>query len=144
KDAGDRNRTSPFAFCGNRFEFRAVGSSQSIAGPLACLNVAIAASLDFITTKLETAVGSRNTLNAAIQQTLQEIAAEHSSVIFNGNGYSDEWHAEAERRGLPNYKTTPDALSVLDRPETQQLFDKYDVLSPRELHSRYEIYVEQY
>jgi glutamine synthetase len=144
KDAGDRNRTSPFAFCGNRFEFRAVGGSQSIGGPLIALNVAVAESLDFIASKLEAAVAGGKTLNSAIQQLLSEIAAEHSKVIFNGNGYSEEWHAEAEKRGLPNYKTTPDALQVYERPETVQLFDKYDVLTPRELHSRYEIYVELY
>ncbi len=144
KDAGDRNRTSPFAFCGNRFEFRAVGSSMSISGPLIALNTAMAESLDFIASKLEAAVSGGKTLNAAIQTLLQEIAKEHTAVVFNGNGYTAEWHAEAEKRGLPNLKTTVDALPVLEKPETAQLFDKYEVLSPRELHSRYEIYLEQY
>jgi glutamine synthetase len=144
KDAGDRNRTSPFAFCGNRFEFRAVGASMSISGPLISLNTAIAESLDFLATKLEAAVAGGKTLNAAVQELLPQVVKEHGSVIFNGNGYSAEWHAEAEKRGLPNLKTTVDALQVLKNPETIQLFDKYEVLTPRELGSRYEIYIEQY
>jgi glutamine synthetase len=144
KDPGDRNRTSPFAFCGNRFEFRAVGGSQSIAGPLIALNTAIAESLDFIATKLEGAVANGTRLNAAIQDVLAEVMKEHGSVIFNGNGYTPEWHAEAEKRGLPNYRTTVDALAVLTKPETVKLFEKYEVLTPRELHSRYDIFMEQY
>ena len=144
KDAGDRNRTSPFAFCGNRFEFRAVGSGQAIAAPLTALNVMIAESLDFIATKLEAALGAGKTLNAAIQGLLPEIVKENDKVCFNGNGYSAEWHAEAEKRGLPNFKTAVDALPVLQQPDVIALFDKYNVLSPRELNSRYEIYLEQY
>ncbi|MBM4361460.1 MAG: glutamine synthetase III [Deltaproteobacteria bacterium] len=143
-DAGDRNRTSPFAFTGNRFEFRAVGSSMSLGGSLVVLNTAIAESVDFIAGKLEAALGGGKTLNAAIQGLLTEIANEHSAVIFNGNGYSAEWHAEAAKRGLPNNRTTPEALKILEAPESQKLLDKYSVLSPRELHSRYEIYLEQY
>jgi len=144
KDPGDRNRTSPFAFCGNRFEFRAVGSSQSITGPLIAVNTAITESLDFIATKLEQSVASGKTLNASIQALLTEIAKESLAVCFNGNGYSAEWHAEAEKRGLPNLKTSIEALPVLEKPEVIQAFEKYGILSPRELHSRYEIYVEQY
>jgi len=144
RDPGDRNRTSPFAFTGNRFEFRAVGSGQSIAGPLVALNAAITESVDFVATKLEQAVAAGKPLNTAIQAVLFEIATEHGKVIFNGNGYSAEWHAEAEKRGLPNYKTTVDALPALERPEVVQLFDKYEILSPRELKSRYDIYLEQY
>jgi glutamine synthetase len=144
KDAGDRNRTSPFAFCGNRFEFRAVGSGQAIAAPLMALVTAVAESLDFIATKLESAIGSGKTLNAAIQGLLPEIVKENDRVLFNGNGYSAEWHAEAEKRGLPNLKTSVDALPVLQQPEVVALFDKYNVLSPRELTSRYEISLEQY
>jgi glutamine synthetase len=144
KDAGDRNRTSPFAFTGNRFEFRAVGSSQSIGDPLVALNTAIAESCDFIATKLEAAVAGGKKLNAAIQEVLAEIVKENGAVIFDGNGYSAEWHAEAEKRGLPNYRTAVDALPVLQKPEVIALFDKYKVLTPRELHSRYEIYLEQY
>ncbi len=144
KDAGDRNRTSPFAFTGNRFEFRAVGSSQSIGDPLVALNTAIAESCDFIAGKLEAAVSSGKKLNLAIQDVLAEIVQQHGAVIFDGNGYSAEWHQEAEKRGLPNYKTAVDALPVLQKPEVIALFDKYKVLTPRELHSRYEIYLEQY
>jgi glutamine synthetase len=144
RDAGDRNRTSPFAFTGNRFEFRAVGSGQSISDPLAALNTIIAESCDYIATKLEGAVAGGKKLNAAIQEVLAEIVQQHGAVIFNGNGYSAEWHAEAEKRGLPNYKTAVDALPVLQKPEVVAVFDKYKVLSPRELHSRYETYLEQY
>jgi len=144
KDAGDRNRTSPFAFTGNRFEFRAVGGGQSIAGPLISLQTAIAESLDYIAGKLEASIGSGKTLNASIQTLLTELANENAAIVFNGNGYSEEWHREAERRGLPNYKTTVDALPVLNSPDVVKLFDKYNVLTPRELRSRYEIYLETY
>ena len=144
RDAGDRNRTSPFAFTGNRFEFRAVGSSQSIADPLVALNTTIAESCDYIATKLEAALAGGKKLNAAIQEVLAEIIKQHGAVIFDGNGYSAEWHAEAEKRGLPNYKTAVDALPVLQKKEVIALFDKYKVLSPRELHSRYETYLEHY
>jgi len=144
RDPGDRNRTSPFAFTGNRFEFRAVGSSQSISDPLVALNTSIAESCDYIATKMETALATGKKLNAVIQEILGEIITQHGAVIFNGNGYSAEWHAEAEKRGLPNYKTAVDALPVLQKPEVIALFDKYKVLSPRELSSRYETYVEQY
>jgi glutamine synthetase len=144
KDAGDRNRTSPFAFTGNRFEFRAVGGGQSIAGPLIALQTAIAESLDYIAGKLEASVGSGKTLNASIQTLLTELANENAAIVFNGNGYSEEWHMEAEKRGLPNLKTTVDALPQLNTPEVIKLFDKYNVLTPRELKSRYEIYLETY
>ena len=144
KDPGDRNRTSPFAFCGNRFEFRAAGSSQSITGPVIALNTAITESIDYIASKLEASVASGKTLNASIQTLLTEIAKESLAVVFNGNGYSAEWHAEAEKRGLPNLKTSLEALPVYEKPEVIQAFEKYGVLSPRELHSRYEVYVEQY
>jgi glutamine synthetase len=144
RDAGDRNRTSPFAFTGNRFEFRAVGSSQSIADPLVALNTAIAESCDHIATKLETALGSGKKLNLAIQEVLAEIIQQHGAVVFDGNGYSAAWHMEAEKRGLPNYKTAVDALPVLQHKDVVALFDKYKVLSPREVHSRYETYLEHY
>ncbi len=144
KDAGDRNRTSPFAFTGNRFEFRAVGSGQAIGGPLAAVNTIVAESCDYIASKLEAAVASGKKLNVAVQEILAEVAKEHLAVVFDGNGYSAEWHAEAEKRGLPNLKTTVDALPVLQKPEVIALFDKYKVLSPRELQSRYEVYLEQY
>ena len=145
KHAGDRNRTSPFAFTGNKFEFRAVGSSQSIAGPLVALNTIVAESLDFIANDLEKATGGDvSKLPAAVEKLLQRIVAEHKAVIFNGNGYSAEWHAEAAKRGLPNLKATPEALDVLVAPKNIALFEKYGVLSERELRSRYEIYLERY
>lgn len=145
KDAGDRNRTSPFAFTGNRFEFRAVGSNQSIAGPLVAMNTIVADSLDYCATKLEEATGGDPAkLNAALQTLLTDIMNEHGAVIFNGDGYSDEWHAEAEKRGLLNLKTTADALPILQTEEVKELFTKYGVLSERELESRLETYLEQY
>jgi glutamine synthetase len=144
KDAGDRNRTSPFAFTGNRFEFRAVGGGQSIAGPLVVLNTICTEAIDYVATELESALAQGKKLNAAIQDLLAKIMQENGSVIFNGDGYSAEWHAEAEKRGLPNLKTTVEALGALEYPDTIKLFDKYNVLTPRELHSRYEIYLEQY
>ena len=145
KHAGDRNRTSPFAFTGNKFEFRAVGSSQSIAGPLVALNTIVAESLDFIANDLEKSTGGDIAkLPAAVEKLLQKIVSEHKAVIFNGNGYSAEWHAEAAKRGLPNLKATPEALDVLIAPKNIALFEKYGVLSERELRSRYEIYLERY
>jgi glutamine synthetase len=143
--AGDRNRTSPFAFTGNKFEFRAVGSSQSIAGPLVALNTIMAESLDFVATELEQATGGDPAkLPGAVERLLQTIMAEHKAVIFNGNGYAQEWHDEAARRGLPNFHATPEALDQLVTPKNIALFSKYGVLSERELRSRHEIYVERY
>jgi glutamine synthetase len=145
KDAGDRNRTSPFAFTGNRFEFRAVGSNQSIAGPLVAMNTIVCESLDYCATKLEKATsGDPAKLNDAIQKLLTEIINECEAIIFNGDGYSAEWHAEAAKRGLLNLKRTTDALPELDKPAVRELFTKYGVLSERELESRLEIYLEQY
>ncbi len=144
KDPGDRNRTSPFAFTGNRFEFRAVGSGQSVAGPMVVLNTIVAESLDYVATALETAVKGGKPLNAAVADVLALITKEHSAVVFNGDGYSSEWHDEAARRGLPSLKTTVDSLPVLQKPEVVALFDKYKVLTPRELHSRYEVSLEHY
>jgi glutamine synthetase len=145
KDAGDRNRTSPFAFTGNKFEFRAVGSSQSLAGPLVALNTIVAESLDYVTTELEKAGGSDPAkLNAAVQKVLQDIMAKHGAIIFNGDNYTQTWHDEAEKRGLPNLKTCIEALPQLTNPEVVAIFEKYGVLSPRELQSRQDIYAEQY
>ncbi len=148
KDAGDRNRTSPFAFTGNRFEFRAVGSGQSIAGPLVAMNTILAESLDYMADRLEAAVADDPTnltkLNSAIQSLMEEILAEHGSVVFNGDGYSEAWHQEAKKRGLPNLRSSVDALPVLGSPEATALFEKYGVLSERELHSRMDVYLEQY
>jgi glutamine synthetase len=145
KDAGDRNRTSPFAFTGNKFEFRAVASNQSINGPLVALNTIMAESLDFVATEIEKLTGGDSgKLNSACQKVLQQISRDHSTVIFNGDGYSEAWHQEAETRGLPNLKTTVDCLPVLTAPETIAMFEKYKVLSKRELESRRDIYLEQY
>ena len=145
KHAGDRNRTSPFAFTGNKFEFRAVGSSQSIAGPLVVLNTIVAESLDYIATRLEKGTGGDpGKLNAEVQKVVQEIAARHKGIIFNGNNYSEEWHHEAENRGLPNLRNTLAAVPALLAPKNIAVFSKYGVLSEREVHSRYEIYMERY
>ena len=145
KHAGDRNRTSPFAFTGNKFEFRAVGSSQSIAGPLVALNTIVTESLDYIATELEKETsGDVSKLNGAIEKLLQKIIAEHKAVIFNGNGYAFEWQEEAKRRGLPNLKATPESLDVLVTPKNIAMFAKYGVLSEREMRSRYDIYLERY
>jgi glutamine synthetase len=145
KDAGDRNRTSPFAFTGKRFEFRAVGSGQSIAGPLVALNTILAESLDFIASRLELEVaGDPAKLNAAIQKVLEEIIAEHGKIIFNGDGYSEAWHKEAAKRALPNLRSCVEALPLLGSEEATALFAKYGVLTERELHSRMEVYLEQY
>ena len=142
KDAGDRNRTSPFAFTGNKFEFRAVGSNQSIGAAITALNVIIAESLDYIASELEKA--SPDKLNEAIQSVLEKVINEHGRVIFNGNGYSEEWHAEAAQRGLPNLKTSVDALPAYTAATTVAAFEKYSVLTKRELESREEIAFEQY
>jgi glutamine synthetase len=145
KDAGDRNRTSPFAFTGNRFEFRAVGANQSIAGPLVAMNTIVAESLDWCATKLEEATKSDpGALHGALQKLLTEIINECEPVVFNGDGYSAAWHQEAAKRGLLNMKTAVDALPLLDDSAVKALFTKYNVLSERELKSRLDIYLEQY
>ncbi len=145
KDAGDRNRTSPFAFTGNRFEFRAVGSGQSVAGPLVAMNTILAESLTWMADKLEAETAKGTELNAAIQTVLKEVIDNHGAIIFNGNGYSEEWHKMAvAERGLRNLRTTADALPVLNEPEIVKLFGGMGILSPIELASRYETYSEQY
>ncbi|MDY6872334.1 MAG: glutamine synthetase III [Actinomycetota bacterium] len=143
-DPGDRNRTSPFAFTGNRFEFRAPGSGQTINVPMIVLNTIMADSLDYMATVLEEAVGEGEDFDVAVQKLLTEIITGHGAVVFNGDGYSDNWQVEAEARGLPNLKTTLDALPELIKPETLELFEKYNVFNARELHSRYEVRMEQY
>jgi glutamine synthetase len=144
KDAGDRNRTSPFAFTGNKFEFRAVGGSQSIAGPNTVLNTIVAESLDYIATHLEKAKSAGKDINPAIQELLTSIIKESKKVIFNGDNYTPEWHQEAERRGLPNVRNTVDSLPVIIRKDTIELFSRYKVYSERELHSRFTILSENY
>jgi len=140
----DRNRTSPFAFTGNRFEFRAVGSNQSPAGANVVLNTIVAESFDYICTKLEAAVAGGAEFNAALQEVLAEIIKEHKRILFNGDGYTDEWLEEAARRGLPNLVDTEASLEALATDKAKDLFAKYNVLSNQELESRYNIYVEAY
>jgi glutamine synthetase len=145
KDPGDRNRTSPFAFTGNRFEFRAVGSGQSVAGPLVAMNTILADSLDWMADQLEAKLGSGMELNAAIHDILRDVIRDHGAIVFNGNGYSTEWHEmAANERGLPNLRTTADALPVLREQYIEDLFTKEKVLTPIELGSRFEAYSEQY
>ncbi len=139
-DISDRNRTSPFAFTGNKFEFRMVGSSQSIATPNTYLNTAVAQVLSEFADVLEAAPDKR----AAIQEIIRVSYSAHRRVVFNGNGYSDEWVKEAERRGLPNVRSTVDALAVLARDETIELFEAHKVLSRAESISRHHIYLEKY
>jgi glutamine synthetase len=144
RDAGDRNRTSPFAFTGNKFEFRAVAANQSIAFPNIALNVAVTESLDYVATELEKAVRSGRKLQSAVKTLLQKIVRENKRIIFNGNGYSDEWPKEAARRGLLNLRDTVDALPELVGPEVVRIFEKYRVLNEREIHARHEVAVETY
>jgi len=145
KDPGDRNRTSPFAFTGNRFEFRAVGSGQSVAGPLVVLNTILADSLQWITDQLEDQLRIGSPLEEAAFAVLKRTMEDHGAVVFGGDGYSSEWHRIAvEERGLENLRTSADALPVLQRPEIRDLFERQGVLTPVELESRFEVYAEQY
>jgi glutamine synthetase len=144
KDAGDRNRTSPFAFTGNRFEFRAVGSSMSVAGPLVAMNSILADSLNWIADRLSEDIEAGKDLGTAATGVLQGIMDKHGAVVFGGDGYSAEWHAEAEKRGLANLRTSADALPVLRKKEISELLQKLGVLTPVELESRFEVYAEQY
>ena len=138
RDAGDRNRTSPFAFTGNKFEFRAVSSGQSIAGPNVVLNTIVAESIDYIATKLEADLKAGKDFNKSLQALLSEIVKQHKRVVFNGDGYSEAWHNEAEKRGLPNFKTTVDAMPwPTMSKDSFDLFSKYKVLNEREVHSRW-------
>jgi glutamine synthetase len=140
KDNTDRNRTSPFAFTGNKFEFRAVGSSQSISFPAAVINTIVAESLDVLAEKIK----AKGNSNQAIFEILRDEIKEIKPILFNGDNYTKEWEEEAARRGLPNAKTTPVALEALVTEKAFDLFGKYDVLSPVELKSRYLIYLEKY
>ena len=144
-DPGDRNRTSPFAFTGNRFEFRALGSGMAAANSQVALNLMLCDSLDFIATNLEKATaGDPSRLNAAVEDLIRDVMDEHSAVIFNGDGYSEIWHREAVRRGLANNATTPEALPIIASPETTELYSRYNVLNRQELKARLDIYLEQY
>jgi glutamine synthetase len=145
KDPGDRNRTSPFAFTGNRFEFRAVGSGQSVAGPLVAMNTILADSLQWLCDELERCIQGGASLQDAAFQVLKQVMQQHGSVVFGGDGYSEEWHHKAvAERGLENLPTCADALLVLERPEIANLFEGQGVLTRVELQSRYEVYAEQY
>ena len=142
RDTTDRNRTSPFAFTGNKFEFRMCGSQQNLADPNVVLNTAVAEQCDRFATKLEGKTGDEFT-NLALRW-VRHTLRDHQRVLFEGNGYSEEWEAEAERRGLPNLKTTPDTLSCITAPETVAFYAKYHVLNEAELHARYVSKAEQY
>jgi glutamine synthetase len=144
RDAGDRNRTSPFAFTGNKFEFRAVSSGQSIAMPNICLNVAVADAMDSIATELEAAVAKGKKAEVAAWELLPSIVKEHKRIIFNGNNYSEEWQTEAAQRGLLNLRNTVDALPELVKPAVLKVFEKHKVLNERELKARCEINYEAY
>ncbi len=145
KDAGDRNRTSPFAFTGNKFEFRAVGSSQSVAGPLVILNTIIADSLDYVATELEAAKAKTTAaLGAAVQKVIQKIMKDHGRIIFNGDGYTEAWQKEAAKRGLPNARNTAEAIPACQTAANDDVLARFNVLSIREFHSRNEIYLEKY
>ncbi|MGA1046159.1 MAG: glutamine synthetase type III, partial [Phycisphaerales bacterium] len=147
RHASDRNRTSPFAFTGNKFEFRAVGSTAAVAWPVTVLNAIIAESLDFMASELEKRAGRNATkakLESAVRALLKEVVKKHRRVCFDGDGYSKEWHAEAAKRGLPNTPSGADALLALRSKAAKDLFSKYSVLSARELDARFEILAEQY
>ena len=144
RHASDRNRTSPFAFTGAKFEFRAVGSGLSLSGPNVVINTIVADALDQICTKLETAKKSGNGTNKAVQKILQDIIKNHKKVIYNGDNYVPEWLKEAEKRGLPNLKTVPEALKELKTSAVIKLFEGQGVLNKTEIISRYDTYMEAY
>ncbi|MDD6091748.1 MAG: glutamine synthetase III [Hallerella succinigenes] len=144
KDATDRNRTSPFAFTGNKFEFRAVGSEQNCATTNTALNTIVAWALDDVLNQIEALTSKGSDFNSAVQSVLQKEIKDHKRVLFDGNGYSGDWEAEAAKRGLPNLKTTPEAIEAYRDPKVIELYKKYSVLSEVELESRYVIEKEKY
>src|SRR3954452_19267090 len=145
KHPGDRNRTSPFAFTGNKFEFRALGSSQSPSMPNTVLNVIVAEAIDRLAGELETACsGGGRSLEEALPEVVRSSWNDAKQVVFNGDNYSEEWHAEAEQRGLLNLRTTPEALPQYLEPASIEVFGKSNVLNEREVEARYEVFVEQY
>jgi len=144
RDAGDRNRTSPFAFTGNKFEFRAVGSTQNIAWPNTVLNVAMADSLEYVANELEAATAKGEELTKAVGKLLVKMIKEHKRIIFNGNGYAEAWQKEAAKRKLLNHKNTVDALTELVKPEVVKLLERFKILNAREVHARYEVFLENY
>ena len=141
---GDRNRTSPFAFTGQKFEFRALGSSQSLSLPNTVLNTIVAEALDELSDKLESRLRAGETLEAAVAEIVRESFAANKQIVFEGDNYAEEWHAEAQRRGLYNLRSSPDALPWLVEGQTVDVFSRYGVLSERELNARYDVYMEQY
>ncbi len=144
RDAGDRNRTSPFAFTGNKFEFRAVASSQNVALPAICLNVAVTESLDYVATELEKATAAGTSMDEAVKALLVSMVTAHKRIVFNGNGYAEEWREEASRRGLLNLRDTVEALPELVSPRALDAFARYKVMNDRELRARYDVAVEAY
>src|SRR6187431_2309334 len=144
RDAGDRNRTSPFAFTGNKFEFRAVSSNQSIALPNVALNVAVTESLDYVASELEKELKEGKKLQAAVKTLMTKMIKDNKHIIFNGNGYSDDWQREAAKRGLMNHRTSVDAYGEALKPDVIKAFEKYGVLNEREIHARHEVALEQY
>ena len=144
RDATDRNRTSPFAFTGNKFEFRAVGSNQSCAGANVVLNTIVAEAIDDICTKLDKAKVTKATFGKVLQEILQDIVRKHKRILFDGDNYTDDWVREAKKRGLPNLKKSTEALKAITSPKAIKLFGKYNILSKEELHSRHEVYQEGY
>jgi len=142
RDATDRNRTSPFAFTGNKFEFRSPGSSQSCGGPNTMLNTIVAESFDSLAEELEKL--PKDEFNAGLQKILGALVRQHKRVIFNGDGYTKAWKEEAAKRGLPNAPSTMDAIAVLQKKENIELFEKYHVYTAREITSRYEVFMEEY
>jgi glutamine synthetase len=143
-DGGDRNRTSPFAFTGNKFEFRALGSSMSLAFPNTVLNTIAAEAIDDLAGKLKEKLDAGSAMPEAVMEIVKDSYLANKVVCFGGDNYSEEWHQEAERRGLKNLKTTPDALPEVVADDTVKAFEDYNVLSKRELESRYDVWVEQY
>src|SRR3954463_2135358 len=141
---GDRNRTSPFAFTGQKFEFRALGSSQSLALPNTVLNTIVAEAIDSLAEDVENQTGGGASLEEAVLAVVKDAWSANKRIVFDGDNYSDEWHEEAEKRGLANLKQTPDALPWLLEDQTVTLFSNYGVLSERELESRFEVFAEQY
>lgn len=144
KDDSDRNRTSPFAFTGNKFEFRAVGSSQSIAMPNTVLNTMVADSMDYLADEIDKASKKGGDVKAAINAVLVKTLSDHKRILFNGDNYSEQWHEEASRRGLANLKNLPEALPVLIEADAKELFERYGVFKEDELVSRYHILLENY
>ena len=138
---GDRNRTSPFAFTGNKFEFRALGSSMSLALPNTVLNTIVAEAIDDAGDQARGRDGrAARSSRRAILEVVRDVYTDHKRIVFDGDNYAEAWHAEAEERGLANLRTTPDALPWLVEPQTIEVFERYEVLSERELESRYEVF----